>query len=358
MKDDLQKTLVILSPGFPADESDSTCIPPQQVFVAALKKFYPSLNLVVLAFQYPFVSAEYEWKRMKVIALAGRNKGNVNRVLIWWKAWRILRKLKAEYDLLGILSFWCGEAALVGSAFAKRNHLKHFCWILGQDAQANNRMVNWISPKEVELIALSDLLQQQFQIHHGTRPAHVIPCAIDPALFNKNTGKRNIDLLGVGSLIPLKQFDLFVEIIAEVKKKFPSIRTMICGKGPEEQRLTEMINQLGLNENILLAGEKSHDEVLCLMQQTKIFIHTSSYEGFGAVCIEALYGGAQVVSFIKPMNAHIPHWHVVQSKEEMVKKILLLLVDPAVPHNPVLPFSVKSTTKSMMKLFDYEETNT
>ena len=353
-----QKTLIILSPGFPADESDSTCIPPQQVFVAALKKTYPALNIVVLAFQYPFVSGQYEWKGMKVIALAGRNKGRVSRLLIWWKAWKILRRLKAKYDLLGILSFWCGEAALVGSRFAKRNHLKHFCWILGQDAQANNSMVKWIAPREGELIALSHFLQKEFLTHHGIRPGHMIPCAVDPTLFKKNAKERNIDLLGVGSLIALKQFDLFIEIIAEIKKKFPSTKAMICGKGPEEQRLAEKINQLGLNENIVLAGEKSHGEVLELMQQTKIFIHSSSYEGFGAVCIEALYAGAHVVSFVKPMNAHIPHWHIVESKEEMVKTVLLLLVDPAIPHDPVLPFDVGATTKLMMKLFNYEEVNT
>ena len=48
-----KNTLIILSPGFAANEEDTTCLPPQQVFVKALNRNFPSLQIIILAFQYP-----------------------------------------------------------------------------------------------------------------------------------------------------------------------------------------------------------------------------------------------------------------------------------------------------------------
>jgi glycosyltransferase involved in cell wall biosynthesis len=357
MKGESQQTLVILSPGFPADESDSTCIPPQQVFVASLKKLNPALEIVVIAFQYPYKTQPYAWKGVQVIPLNGRNKGKLHRLFTWTRAWRILKKLNKQKNILGLLSFWCGETAVVTSRFARRHHLRHFSWILGQDALPINKLVNLIRPKEGELIALSDFLQRQFHAHHGIKPAYVIPCAIDAQQFPLEKKHRGIDILGVGSLIPLKKYDVFIEMIQHIKIKFPSVNAVICGKGPQQEKLWQMIMQFGLAENILLAGEKPHEEILTLMQQAKILLHPSSYEGFGAVCLEALYAGAHVVSFVQPMNTRIEHWHIVKTKEELQDKLMNLLGSP-ISHEAILPFSINRTTREMMQLFGYEETMT
>ena len=75
----------------------------------------------------------------------------------------------------------------------------------------------------------------------------------------------------------------------------------------------------------------------------------------GSVCLEALYAGARVVSFFKPMAAWIKHWHIVNSKEEMVERILEILNDPDIDYRPVLPYSVSDSARAVMKLFDYDE---
>ena len=48
------KRLVILTPGFPKDETDTTCIPFLQDFILELNDQYPSLKIDILAFDYPF----------------------------------------------------------------------------------------------------------------------------------------------------------------------------------------------------------------------------------------------------------------------------------------------------------------
>jgi len=84
------------------------------------------------------------------------------------------------------------------------------------------------------------------------------------------------------------------------------------------------------------------------MKKTKIMLHTSEYEGFGNVCIEALYAGAHVISFTKPMNEAIPHWHIVATKEEMIIKAFDILQNDQTEYTPVLPFDMNDSAKAFM----------
>ena len=69
--------------------------------------------------------------------------------------------------------------------------------------------------------------------------------------------------------------------------------------------------------------------------------------------MEALYAGAEVISFHKPMNETIPHWHNVNTKEEMLEKVLKLLRSPGHSHPSVLYHSIDETAKKAMKLFGH-----
>ena len=73
--------LVILSPGFPENEADTTCLPAQQDLVRLLRQIRPSLELVIIAFQYPFTGKSYQWNGVPVIPLNGRNRGKLYRLL-------------------------------------------------------------------------------------------------------------------------------------------------------------------------------------------------------------------------------------------------------------------------------------
>ena len=61
MYDNKPQTLVILTPGFPENEADTTCLSHLQTFVKALKVVRPHLTIKILTFQYPFFSTTYEW---------------------------------------------------------------------------------------------------------------------------------------------------------------------------------------------------------------------------------------------------------------------------------------------------------
>lgn len=349
-----RKTLIILSPGFAANEADTTCLPSKQQFVLQLLENFPDMQIIVLAFHYPFTRSDYQWKNARIISFNGGNKGGLRRLALWHAVWCKLTAIRKKYRIVGLFSFWCAECALIGKFFGSRNKLPHFTWICGQDALKENAYVRRIRPQPNELVALSDFIADEFQRNHGIRPQFVIPGGINPHLYPEQPAERNIDVLGAGSLIQLKQYDIFIDIVAAAAKTYPGLRSVICGKGPEQQALQSKIEALGMKENILLTGELPYKEVLKAMQRTRVFLHPSSYEGFGMVCQEALYAGAHVISFCKPMKQDIRHWHIVNTKQEMLEKLLELLATASSGHSPVIPYNMRDTAIAVMGLFNIQ----
>jgi glycosyltransferase involved in cell wall biosynthesis len=348
---DMRPTFIVISPGFARDEKDSTCLPLQQNLIKAINKNFPSIKIIIVALQYPLIKSEYEWHGNKVISFGSRTKGKLHTLLLWRKVWLCLKKLHQENNVKGLLSFWAGECALLGNRFGKKYKIKHRCWILGQDARKENKHVRRTKPPPDELIALSDFIAEEFNKNHHILPAHIITPGIDPAQFTNNMPERTIDVLGVGSLIPLKQYEIFIQVIAMLKEKFPFINTIISGTGPEEEKLKMLITKYKLEKNIVLIGEIPHEEVFLLMKRSKIFLHPSNYEGFGVVCIEALYAGAHVISFSKPMNTPIDQWHIVTNEIGMLDQSVNLLHDEDLEHRSVLFSSMDNCATKMVKLF-------
>jgi glycosyltransferase involved in cell wall biosynthesis len=350
--------LVILSPGFPSDEADTPCLPAQQVFLKAVNRNYPDLRVAVISFEYPFRRDDYRWFGNSVMAVGGWKNGWANKLHTCFTVWKILNKLQRDNEVIGLLSFWLGGCALVGKYYAKWKGLCHHIWLLGQDARPGNRFVQLVRPAEKELIAMSAFLANEFFRNYGIRPAHIIPNGVDPSLYGPAPAVRDIDVLGVGSLIPLKQYELFVAVLHRLALTMPGIRAVLCGKGPERDRLTELIEQKGLQSNIELVGELPHAEAIGLMQRTKILLHPSSYEGFSTVCLEALYAGARVISFCDPVGSPVVNWDIVAGEEEMTARTLSLLRDPQLRFSPTQIYTMDDSARQMIRLFGYSESTT
>lgn len=351
-------TLIILTPGFPGSEADSTCLPMQQQFIRTLKETRPELDIVVVSFQYPYHQQEYKWFGIQVIPFGGRNKGGLKKLLVRSRINSTLKKLYSQQKIAGLFSFWYNECAFIGKKFADKYGITHYCWILGQDARKENKYPRLLPPRPNELIALSDFIQNEFEKSHGIKPQFVIPPGIDERLFDSTAREKDIDILGVGSLIPLKQYDIFLEIIAEIKKQIPGIKAFLVGKGPEKEKLETLINQLELENNVRMTGELPYNEVLQRMRQSKVFLHPSSYEGFSGVCLEALFAGNHILSFCKPMSKDLSHWHIAKSKEEMVSETLRILSDPITKYLSLQPYTTRDCVKQIMDLFGEDHKTT
>ncbi|HVZ98461.1 MAG TPA: glycosyltransferase [Chitinophagaceae bacterium] len=116
-----------------------------------------------------------------------------------------------------------------------------------------------------------------------------------PAFTRKESSPANecIRLLFAGRLIPLKGPDRFIEI-GHILKQTTSVKftATIIGDGEMMPQLIRLIQQLQLQNVVHLAGEKTHDEVVALMNASDIFIlpgivHNNMAEAQGLVIQEA-----------------------------------------------------------------------
>jgi glycosyltransferase involved in cell wall biosynthesis len=341
--------LVLLTPAFSVDEND-VWLPWQNIFVHNLNRLYPELRVVVIAFRYPAgKTRSVQWNGNTIHIAGNSGRGKLRSLLLWKQAWQILNTIRKQESRIALLSMFCDECALIGHLYTKRYKLSHRIWIMGQDALPKNRKVAQIRPAPAELVTISDFLQRRFELSHGIRPVNVIPIGIDPAWFPPGASK-DIDLITVGSLSGLKRHELFVQIVAAVAERRP-VNAVICGGGTEHHALQELIRGLGLSGRIRITGMQTHWQALELMQRSRILLHTSAYEGFGLVCTEALYAGAQVISFTKPMDMELPNWHHVAGNGAMIKKTLQLLEENKAPES-VLPFHMNDTSQRIIALLN------
>ncbi|QXQ07843.1 glycosyltransferase [Sphingosinicellaceae bacterium] len=98
--------------------------------------------------------------------------------------------------------------------------------------------------------------------------------------------------LGIGRLVPQKNFALLIEAFAAIASG--GDRLTIVGDGPERLRLEHLINRLGLADRVELPGHS--DQVGSWLAESSVFVLSSNYEGVPAVIIEALAAGLSIVA--------------------------------------------------------------
>lgn len=100
-------------------------------------------------------------------------------------------------------------------------------------------------------------------------------------------------VLGVGRLVPQKDFPNLIRAFARVREQVPA-RLMILGEGPDRPQLEALVNELQLTDSVQLPGFVN--DPVSYMARSGVFALSSVREGLPTVLIEALASGVPVVS--------------------------------------------------------------
>jgi glycosyltransferase involved in cell wall biosynthesis len=93
-----------------------------------------------------------------------------------------------------------------------------------------------------------------------------------------------------------KGYDQVLRAIALVRQSFPEVRYLLGGRGPDRQRVTDLVAQFGLSQTVILAGFIPTYELAAHYNLCSVFAMPSKGEGFGIVFLEALSCGKPVVA--------------------------------------------------------------
>ncbi|TES87869.1 MAG: glycosyltransferase family 1 protein [Dehalococcoidia bacterium] len=127
-------------------------------------------------------------------------------------------------------------------------------------------------------------------------------------------------LIQVGALIRTKNVYNLIKVLAGWQQKF---KLILVGDGPERARIEKLIQRLGLAENILLLGEKPHDETLSIIRSGDALLLPSICEQMPNVVLEALALGRPVIATRVGGVPEIksPNLHLVDQLEEISRVI-------------------------------------
>jgi len=91
----------------------------------------------------------------------------------------------------------------------------------------------------------------------------------------------------VGRLVPVKGYDVLVNAIQIIAAQIPQLFCLIVGEGEYKEKLSEQIQQAGLENRIRLIGYYDRQNVMAILKSSDIFVMPSRYEGTPIALLEA-----------------------------------------------------------------------
>lgn len=154
--------------------------------------------------------------------------------------------------------------------------------------------------------------------------------------IRKENGLSSTDIVvgSIGRFNPVKNQKLFVEVAAEVVKKYPYTKFMIVGRdnNEENEELMSWINRYDLVKNFRLLGQR--DDIPKCLKAMDVFCLHSKTEGFPNVLVEAMAMNIPCVSLDVGDAKHIMGSYGVisskKNKKDLSESMMKLLEEPKI----------------------------
>jgi glycosyltransferase involved in cell wall biosynthesis len=128
-------------------------------------------------------------------------------------------------------------------------------------------------------------------IHYGLDRLPDAPSEMTPADAGVPDGAPLV--LAVGRLVPQKDHATLLRAFAAARERQPDAVLAVLGIGPLEQETRARAAELGLERAVLFPGRL---ELRDWLTRAQVFAHSSRWEGFGIVLLEAMLAGLPIAA--------------------------------------------------------------
>lgn len=181
--------------------------------------------------------------------------------------------------------------------------------LVGPDAREINDAEWRLTFEAWRVICCTHYMARELQayFHTPSDKIEVIPNGIDPEPL-KNLASQDLSdfrachagpeeelVFSVGRIVHEKGMEVLVRAAPQVLGVFPQTRFVIAGKGPELEKLRDLVQEMQLGENVSLPGfisDRDRDRLYCVADCA---VFPSLYEPFGIVALEAMAARTPVV---------------------------------------------------------------
>jgi glycosyltransferase involved in cell wall biosynthesis len=149
----------------------------------------------------------------------------------------------------------------------------------------------------------------------------------------KENDTHYLRIITAGRLVPWKGFLGVLEVVARLKKTFPTIKLVIVGEGEQRDTLKRVAAELGISESVELPGRLSQTDLAHQIATSDVFILNTQYEGLSHQLIEVMNLGVPIVTTAVGGNPElithnkngllVPYNNI----EELVAAVTILITD-------------------------------
>lgn len=119
----------------------------------------------------------------------------------------------------------------------------------------------------------------------------------DNLKFNDNIQQSDkFTYIFIGRITKVKRVDILIKAFGLVLKEEKELLLNIVGDGPEINQMKDLVNNLGISENVCFYGKKNTIEINELLDKSNVFVTASELETFGVPIIEAWMKGLPAIA--------------------------------------------------------------
>jgi glycosyltransferase involved in cell wall biosynthesis len=148
------------------------------------------------------------------------------------------------------------------------------------------------------IVTLSESSKHELVHDLGFRADRVTVVApgIDPHYTPGDAKSEAPLVVAVGRLVPVKQFDVLVDALVQLKHEHPALEAVIVGEGYCREDLTAQIHAASAEAWITLPGRIDEDDKVDLYRRAWVLASASAREGWGMTITEAAACGTPAVA--------------------------------------------------------------
>ena len=227
------------------------------------------------------------------------------RLTVYWHALLTVRRTRADVivDVQNGLPFFsrlvarCPVIVLV-------HHVHREQWrILFDPLRAavgwwmERRLARWLY-HNCRYVTVSESTRAELAVL-GVRPARVtvVPNGLDPVPVARVAPAPQPVLVAVSRLVPHKQLDHAIEVVARLRDRIPTLRLEIIGQGPSLADLREYAHRRGVADRVVLHGWLDEVGKHDVLDRSWIHLCPSAKEGWGLSIVEAAAHGVPTVAY-------------------------------------------------------------
>ncbi len=208
-------------------------------------------------------------------------------------------------------------------ASMKRGHLSYY-----------QKMMPLFYKKADRIVAVSKTTRDDIVAHFGRKPDQEIAVAYNALPEQKPYPSRSIIsedyILYLGSIHPRKNIIRLIQAYNDFREKQPSkrIKLVLAGrKAFGNDTLDTVLEQLRFKEDIIFLGAVDEETKYNLLQQARLFVYVSLFEGFGIPLLEAMAAGIPIVHSDDPALMEVGNKIGKVAKSTDVNDISSAIVD-------------------------------